>query len=277
VIYIDPKHVEFASRVPTPSIRSIFADGRPLSANRNFPVGTQTISVHYFGLDLSDPRAVVYCYKLEGSDRNWQDAGNQTEANYTRLRSAKYVFRVMASEGGVVWSQPVDSEAFTILPAFYQTWWFEALAVLGGVLLLWTALSARLRHVSKAIRMRAEERATERIRIARELHDTLLQGVQGLLLRFHVAAEKVPASHESKQALEKALATADRVILDARDRLNRLRSEQVTSTEFELRLRLSQPTCAVPAIRSLQWNIPAIEDRSIQTSWKNSATLPARR
>jgi signal transduction histidine kinase/streptogramin lyase len=233
VIYIDPQHVDMPSRVPTPSIRSISADGRPLGANHSFPAKTQTLHVHYFGLDLSDPKAVVYRYKLEGSDQSWQDAGDRTEAIYTHLRPAKYVFGVMASEGGAVWSQPVESEPFTILPAFYQTWWFEALAVLSGVLLLWAALGARLRYVSKGIKMRAEERATERIRIARELHDTLLQSVQGLLLSFHVAAEKVPDSHDSKQALEKALATADRVILDARDRLNRLRSEQVTSNEFE--------------------------------------------
>jgi uncharacterized membrane protein len=91
---------------------------------------------------------------------------------------------------------------------------------------------ARVRYVSRAISVRAEERADERIRIARELHDTLLQGVQGLLLTFHVAAEKVPADHESKKTLEKALATADRIILEGRNRVSRLRSEHLSDEEL---------------------------------------------
>jgi signal transduction histidine kinase len=98
---------------------------------------------------------------------------------------------------------------------------------------VWAAVSLRIRYVSSAIRIRAEERADERIRIARELHDTLLQGVQGLLLSFHVADQRVPADHESKRALEKALTTADRIILEGRNRVTRLRSENLTDTELK--------------------------------------------
>ncbi|MBV9765088.1 MAG: hypothetical protein JOZ48_09615, partial [Acidobacteriaceae bacterium] len=182
---------------------------------------------------ISDPAGVIYRYKLLGSDTNWQDVGGRREAVYTHLRPGTYIFQVMASNGGENWSAPAELRPFTILPAFYQTWWFEALSVVSGILLLWVGLTARVRYVAREIRMRAEERATERIRIARELHDTLLQGVQGLLLSFHVVAEKVPDSHESKKALEKALATADQVILEGRDRVNRLRLHRLTSEEFE--------------------------------------------
>jgi signal transduction histidine kinase len=80
--------------------------------------------------------------------------------------------------------------------------------------------------------VRAEERAEERIRIARDLHDTLLQGIQGLLLTFHVAAQKVPPDHESRSALEKALSTADRIILEGRNRVTRLRSDHLTDAEL---------------------------------------------
>ena len=233
VIYIDPQHVDIPSRIPTPSIRSISADRRPLNSGRTFPPETQTVNVRYFAINLSNPGGVVYRYKLLGSDEAWQDVGGRSEAVYTHLRPGTYTFQVMASSGGERWSAAVASAPFTILPAFYQTWWFEALAALSGILLLWAALSARVRYVTREVRMRAEERATERIRIARELHDTLLQGVQGLLLSFHVAAEKVPDSHESKKALERALATADRIILEGRDRLSRLRSDRLASSELE--------------------------------------------
>jgi signal transduction histidine kinase len=189
--------------------------------------------LRYFGLNLSYPTGVVYRYKLGGSDKVWQEVGSRTEAVYTHLRPGEYVFQVEASNGDGIWTSPFNSAPFRILPAFYQTWWFEGLCVFAGILLLWLGITARVRFVAAGIRQRAEERADERIRIARELHDTLLQGVQGLLLSFHAAASKVPSDHESKKALERALATADRVILDGRDRVNRLRSEHLTNGELE--------------------------------------------
>jgi signal transduction histidine kinase len=106
-------------------------------------------------------------------------------------------------------------------------------AYLAGVLVAWIGISLRVNYISKSIRIRAEERADERIMIARELHDTLLQGVQGLLLSFHVAAEKVPAGHVSKQALEKALTTADRIIVEGRNRVSRLRSDNLNDAELK--------------------------------------------
>jgi signal transduction histidine kinase len=84
----------------------------------------------------------------------------------------------------------------------------------------------------RQVRARVEERADERIRIARELHDTLLQGIQGLLLTFHVAAQKTSPDEESKLMLENALSTADRIILEGRNRVSSLRSEQLTDAEL---------------------------------------------
>jgi signal transduction histidine kinase len=127
----------------------------------------------------------------------------------------------------------VISSSFSILPRFYETTWFVLLSLASAVFLLWVAYVCRFRYASRAIRLRAEERADERIRIARDLHDTLLQGVQGLLLSFHVVAEKVPAEHESKQALERALATAERIIVEGRNRVSRLRSEHLSDSELK--------------------------------------------
>jgi signal transduction histidine kinase len=124
-----------------------------------------------------------------------------------------------------------------VLPAFYQTRWFVILCALASILSLWLGMTLRVKYVAAGIKQRAEERADERIRIARDLHDTLLQGVQGLLLNFHAAAQRVPAEHESKQALERALASADRVILEGRDRVNRLRSEHLKNINLEPSIR----------------------------------------
>ncbi|MBV8729034.1 MAG: ATP-binding protein [Acidobacteriia bacterium] len=233
----DPQHVDRPSHPPIPSIRSMSADGKLLKADRTFSPGVLTLDIRYFGLNLSNPSGVVYRYRLDGADAGWQEVGTRSEAIYTHPRPGTYVFHVQASNAGETWSTSADSQAFTILPAFYQTWWFDTLCVAAGVLLLWLAMAARTRYVAAAVRMRAEDRASERVRIARELHDTLLQGVQGLLLCFHAAAEKVPDSHEAKGALEKALATAEQIILEARDRVNRLRSQSLLASDLEPALR----------------------------------------
>jgi signal transduction histidine kinase/ligand-binding sensor domain-containing protein len=238
VVSVDPDHLAAPQRPPLLSIRSIVADGHAIDANATFPPDTHTLDFKYFGVDLTDPRRVVYRYRLAGlgsdsHDSSWQDVGTRTEATYTHLPPGSYRFQVIASNGNDIWTQPVSSVIFRILPHFYQRPWVQGLFVLAAVLLAWAAISLRVRYVSSAIRIRAEERADERIRIARELHDTLLQGVQGLLLNFHVAAQKVAADHESKEALEKALTTADRIIVEGRNRVNRLRSENLTDAELE--------------------------------------------
>ena len=232
VVSVDPRHLG-SPHPPLLSIRSITADGSTLNADSEFPPNISLVDVKYLGVNLSDPRTVVYRYRLDGLDSGWQDVGHRTEVTFTHLRPGRYTFHVMASNGDGAWTKAVASAPFTVLPSFYQTWWFGALCVVTCVALLWIGLTARVRYVSRVIRVRAEERADERIRIARELHDTLLQGVQGLLLTFHVAAEKVPYGHESKDALEKALTTADRIILEGRNRVTRLRSENLTDAELK--------------------------------------------
>jgi signal transduction histidine kinase/ligand-binding sensor domain-containing protein len=233
VVSVDPEHLAAPRHPPRLSIRAITADGRPLDATGAFPPDSQYLQVQYFGLDLTNPKDVIYRYRLIGLDTAWQDVGPRTEAIYTHLRAGKYTFQVMASNGNDIWTMPLSSAPFIILPHFYERSWVQALFILAGAFLVWAGVSLRIRYVSSAVRIRAEERADERIRIARELHDTLLQGVQGLLLSFHVAAEKVPADHESKAALEKALTTADRIILEGRNRVTRLRSESLTDAELK--------------------------------------------
>jgi signal transduction histidine kinase len=92
-----------------------------------------------------------------------------------------------------------------------------------GIILLCSIGSAVwVWFAARASRLRAHRYAEERIRIAHECCDSLLQELQGLLLSFHAAAQKVPPAHESKRELEQALASTDRVIVGARDRITRL-------------------------------------------------------
>jgi signal transduction histidine kinase/ligand-binding sensor domain-containing protein len=232
VVTVDPRHLA-SPHPPLLTIRSITADGSAPNAHNEFSPNISTLDVQYLGVNLSDPRRVVYRYQLQGLDAGWQDVGHRAEAIFTHLRPGRYIFRVMASNDDGAWTEAIASTPFTVLPSFYQTRWFTVLCIVTCIALIWVGVTARVRYVSAAIKIRAEERADERVRIARELHDTLLQGVQGLLLSFHVAAEKVPADHVSKKTLEKALTTADRIIEEGRNRVSRLRAENLNDAELK--------------------------------------------
>lgn len=82
------------------------------------------------------------------------------------------------------------------------------------------------------IKQRAEARAEERVRIARDLHDTLLQGIQGLTLHFHVAAQELPEGSKTRASMERALVTADRILIEGRNRVTRLRADDLTHTDL---------------------------------------------
>ena len=213
-------------RPPDLHIEAADADGRAFSDRAPLPPHVATVRIRYLGLNLTRPDDVVYSYQMMGVDRDWQGVGQRTEAVYTGLKPAAYRFLVKASYGDGNWTQPVEL-TFQVLPAFYQTWWFALLCVLTCFLLIVVLLWLRVRFLSRAIQERAEQRADERIRIARDLHDTLLQGMQGLLMSFHVAAQSVPVESNPRVLLERALQSADRLLVEGRNRVSSLRGEDL--------------------------------------------------
>jgi signal transduction histidine kinase/ligand-binding sensor domain-containing protein len=232
VFHIDPAHLIPNTHPPVVSIRTLTVDGKPLAANATIEPNPQTLVIQYLGVNLTIPERVTYKYRLEGLEEAWQDAGHRTEAIYAQLPPGTYTFHVMASNGDDAWTAAVSTPTFTIAPAFNQTVWFKLLVICAVVLILFGALALRFRAIARGIRRRAEARAEERIRIARDLHDTLLQGVQGLLLNVHVAAQQTPEDAPSKQLLQRALSNADTIIIEGRDRLSRLRADHLTDAEL---------------------------------------------
>jgi signal transduction histidine kinase/ligand-binding sensor domain-containing protein len=237
VVHLDPTHWQTTRRPPILSITSLSVDRVAVEALQNIAPHPESLEIHYLGVNLTAPDQVVYKYRLSGLDDDWQEVGHRTTAIYTHLPAGKYAFQVMASNGDGIWTSPQATESFRVLPSFYQTTWFAVLAGCAALAIVWLAFRARLRAITREVRARAEERADERIRIARDLHDTLLQGVQGLLLTFHVAAQRVAADDESKMMLEKALASADAIIIEGRNRVTGLRSEHFTDEELMGSLR----------------------------------------
>ena len=233
----DPDAPHPGGKAPILSIRSITADRVPLGARRTFGPQPRTLAIEYFGVHLAAPDRVRYRYKLDGFDDAWHDAGGRTEAIYTRPGPGTYTFRVMAATEAGVWSAPVASAPFTVLPTFYQTRWFAALAVGTAVALAWLAYSLRVRTITALVQARAEERADERVRIARELHDTLLSGMAGIMTGLGAAARRARAPGAvDAEALDTLYNQTRRMLVEAREAVVAMRTSTDALTPLTARL-----------------------------------------
>jgi signal transduction histidine kinase/streptogramin lyase len=248
VFMLDPRHLPQNLVPPPVAIEEFKADGRSFletdAVNKVLRPNAKILQFDYTALSLTAPERVRFRYRLEGFDREWSAPVTSRQAMYTNLPPGDYQFRVIACNNDGVWNEAGASLAFTILPAFYQTNWFLLLCVAAIGCLTWVAYQRHLRQVSARLSLIFKERLSERTRIARELHDTLLQSFQGLILHFQRARNLLPErASEAIQTLDKALDGAEQAIVEGRDAIHDLRSpatapqglaEEITSLGEEL-------------------------------------------
>jgi signal transduction histidine kinase/ligand-binding sensor domain-containing protein len=227
-LWMDPARIVRNALPPGIAIKSINGDGRVHRdpAALMLPAATANIEIDFAVLSFADPGRVRVRYRLEGFDQDWVDPGMRRQAFYTNLPPGKYRFRVIGANNDGVWNETGATLDFEIPPTFVQSVWFLLLCSALALASLWFLYRLRVVQIAHRIRSRLEERIKERERIARELHDTLLQGVQGLILRFQAVAERIPVEEKSRAQLEAALATADDVVVDARNRVRDLRGTE---------------------------------------------------
>ena len=231
---VDPRHLAFNNLPPPVHIEKIVADhkmywqnmpGAAVSSAR-LPALTRDLEIDYTALSLVAPEKIHFKYKLEGQDRDWREVVNDREVQYSNLPPGTYRFRVIACNNSGVWNEQGDTLEFSIAPAYYQTNWFRALCAVFVLALLWAAYEFRVRQVQQEITIGLEAKLGERTRIARELHDTLLQSFHGLLYRFHAARNLLPGRPDDAiQALDTALIRAEQALDEGRQSIQELRSE----------------------------------------------------
>jgi signal transduction histidine kinase/ligand-binding sensor domain-containing protein len=233
--WINPRIAQRNTVPPPVSIESIVANGRQYNSSTSvsLPPGIENLQIDYTAISLTVPERVRFRYQLEGQDNEWQDAGTRREAFYTNLGPGSYQFRVIACNNDGVWNYTGASVSFSIAPSYYQTGWFRAAVAVAVLALFWTLYQFRLRQIAHDFNLRLDERVSERTRIARELHDTLLQSFQGLMLRFQSVRDLLPA-HPARavEALDGALNRADQAIVEGRDAIQNLRSSTTAVTEL---------------------------------------------
>jgi signal transduction histidine kinase len=218
-------------------IEHVTADGKIYDASNGLrlPARLRDLSIDYSALSLVAPEKVRFRYMLEGQDADWKEVVNDRQVQYSNLPPGPYRFRVTASNNSGVWNETGATLDFSIAPAYYQTRWFAAMMALGIAALLWAAYQLRVAQLGRQFHRTLDARVSERTRIARDLHDTLLQSFHGLLLQFQTASYLMterPA--EAKEKLDGAIEHAAKAITEGRDAVQGLRSSTIETNNLAL-------------------------------------------
>lgn len=229
--WLNPESIPRNDIAPTVEVQSVVTPVKAYSASGRptLPAGTRNIDITFTALSLAVPSRVSFKAQLLGIDSNWRDFGNVRKASYSNLGPGTYRFQVKASNNDGVWSETPAAVDFAIAPLFYQTRWFYTLCGAATLFLLWQLYLLRVQLLARQMRVRMGERLEERERIARELHDTLLQSTQGLILLFQGFAGRLDRPDPMRSQMEAALDQADHLLNEARDRVSDLRTTGIDS------------------------------------------------
>jgi signal transduction histidine kinase/ligand-binding sensor domain-containing protein len=240
---VDPHHLALNKLPPPVHIEQIIANRKSYWQNLlggaasklQLPPRIRDLQIDYTALSLVAPEKIHFKYKLEGQDKNWREVVDQRQVQYSNLAPGTYRFHVIACNNSGVWNERGDVLDFSIAPAYYQTNWFRALCALLFLALLWAAYEFRVRQIHRQFEMTLEARVGERTRIARDLHDTLLQSFHGLLLSFQTVSQLLPErSTEAKEKLDSAIQQAADAITEGRDAVEGLRASTVEGNDLAL-------------------------------------------
>ncbi len=205
-----------------------YADGLTLSYRDT------VFSFEFAALSYANSQKNRYRYRLEGLEPGWNEVGSkQRLATYTNLDPRKYVFRVQGSNSDGVWNEQGVSLPILITPPWWRTNWFRALSAAVLLSLMWAAYQSRVQRLHHEFEMSLDARVGERTRIARDLHDTLLQSFHGLLLRFQTVSQLLPERPlEAKEKLDSAIDQAADAITEGRDAVQGLRASTLEADDL---------------------------------------------
>jgi len=244
---IDPAKQKVNDLPPPVVIRTLTTDQKTYQSTEilELPKGTESLRISYTALSLSVPERVQFKYRLEGFDDNWRDAGTRREASFTNLGPGSYRFRVIASNNDGIWNEEGAVLGFKILPMFYQTNWFLALCVAGLAFLAWLGYKWRVRQVKALMHLQFQERLAERTRVAREIHDTFLQTVQGSKMVADHALMNPADNARMTRAMEQLSIWLAQATEEGRAALNSLRASTSEKNDLAEAFRRAIDECRI--------------------------------
>ena len=184
VSVIDPARLGIDPTPPRPRIEQLLADEAPLDTRHALALapGTLRLEIHYTAPELSAPERTRFRYRMDGLETQWTAGNPERMAQYTNLSPGHYTFRVSAAGADGRWSATEATLPLYVQPRFYQTWWFRTLVGLLVLLLGWMAYRLRVNWLYAKAGI-----LEERQRIAGEIHDSLAQGLSGIVFQTEAA------------------------------------------------------------------------------------------
>jgi ligand-binding sensor domain-containing protein/signal transduction histidine kinase len=254
---VDPSHITDTSAPALPHVEAIMADNDPIAVGElvRIPSSRKRITFMYSGLSLAVPERVRFRYSLDGFDRGWNEPTADREAVYTNLSPGSYRFRVIASNSYRQWNDSEAAISLEVDPAYWQTWWFRGSCVAAFLALLGALYQLRLRQVARQFNIRLEERVGERTRIARDLHDTFLQTIQGSKLVADDALDPSTDTIRMRRAMEQLSVWLASAMQEGRAALNSLRRATTQTNDLAEALRRVTEDGLIPSSMAVTFSV----------------------
>jgi ligand-binding sensor domain-containing protein/signal transduction histidine kinase len=226
VVRIDPFKRQTEGPLLHTLVESVYADDHPITNSLISP-SVRRIDFIFTAPTSVAPESLQFRYKLEGFENQWHDIGTQRRISFTSLPTGFHQFVVSSRRRGEDWGAATGSStfSFTILPPWYETWWFYATSVIAVALLLWYGHLARLRKIEAHVRTTMAERT----RVAQEIHDTLLQSAAGTAMQIRAGLQLLHkgSAQSGITQLSIALEHLGKSMSDARQAIWALRSPEL--------------------------------------------------
>jgi signal transduction histidine kinase len=223
----------------------------PAEPQLTLPAGTRRLEISFDAIEISAPEKIRLQYRMDGVDTEWLDATPPGHAIYTNIPPGTHAFRVRATNAAGRWDRVGMAYSVTQQPYFYETAWFRALCAMAFTAMIGAVYTFRLRQLRHQFNMTLEARVNERTRIARELHDTLLQSFQGVMMKFHAVTYMLTDRPAAKKSLETVIEQAREAIIEGRDAVQGLRSSALIGNDLAKEISvLAEDLAADPGTQS---------------------------
>ncbi|HEY2382422.1 MAG TPA: two-component regulator propeller domain-containing protein [Terriglobia bacterium] len=282
LLVLDPAKLQRNAPAPPVVIEDVIVNSRKEApaAIGSAPAGRKDLEFRYTALSFLAPAGIRFRYKLEGYDTNWTDASTRRDAYYTNLPPGKFQFRVIACNVDGLCNESGSAVAFSLAPYYYQRAWFFPLCGAGLLFVAWLVWHMRVR----SLRQQFEIVLAERGRIARELHDTLLQGFSGITMGMQAISTGLSAG-QGQSRLNELIRDAAQCMREARQSIAGLRAvkggdaelqaaiaetaRQITkSKDIQLKLKLDRGPSHLPA--SVEGHLLRIAQEAIANSTRHA-------
>ncbi len=242
---VDPARLRRNAVPPPVHIEQVIADRKshPVTGAVHLPPLTRDLEIDYVGLSFAAPQKVLFRYRLEGRDETWQEAGTRRQAFYTDLRPGTYRFRVTAANNDGVWNEQGAALDIIVAAAWYQTSWFLLLCAVTVIAAVWALYQLRMRQVARSLTARFDERLAERTRMARDIHDTLLQTVHGSKMVADHALKRPDDASGMRGAMAQLSVWLGQASAEGREAVNALRSSTRETNDLAEAFRRAIEEC----------------------------------